>query len=340
MKQVKSVLIILILIFSLTQCFPWGEKIHYEATYAGCNLLSEYFSEEFKQYITFISNNGSLPDVWKSYYNRPGYGRDEGPNHFCDYDYIIRLKRGDLDKPFDEITKIYSQDELRKGGTVIWAIEEYSQLLRRALESSDYYSAFIYMAVLAHYIEDIHQPFHATENYDGQLTGNTGIHLRYEVHMINRFWKPESIKIDKDIEPINLNEVRSFTIGILEDSLSKVDSVLEADRKARKIDPKYSTEYYKELWKETEELTVSRINLSALNYSRLIYSIWLEAGKPEFPKQFELSKFAQTEVERPQFFSTTIQISENEEKAIRRTLLYSVLVVVIFYIGIIALKNH
>ena len=35
-------------------------------------------------------------------------------------------------------------------------------------------------AVLAHYVADAHVPFHAVVNYDGQLTGQRGIHSRFE----------------------------------------------------------------------------------------------------------------------------------------------------------------
>ena len=40
---------------------------------------------------------------------------------------------------------------------------------------------------LAHYIQDAHQPLHATNNYDGQLTGNNGIHARFETALFERF---------------------------------------------------------------------------------------------------------------------------------------------------------
>jgi hypothetical protein len=37
---------------------------------------------------------------------------------------------------------------------------------------------------MAHYIDDINQPLHSTQNYDGQVTGNSGIHARYAGTMI------------------------------------------------------------------------------------------------------------------------------------------------------------
>jgi hypothetical protein len=39
-------------------------------------------------------------------------------------------------------------------------------------------------ADIGHYVADMHQPLHLTRNYNGQLTGNYGIHARYEGQMI------------------------------------------------------------------------------------------------------------------------------------------------------------
>ena len=45
----------------------------------------------------------------------------------------------------------------------------------------------LYAACSAHYIQDAHQPFHATDNYDGVATGQRGIHSRFERDLIERF---------------------------------------------------------------------------------------------------------------------------------------------------------
>ncbi len=45
----------------------------------------------------------------------------------------------------------------------------------------------LFSAVASHYMQDAHQPFHASINYDGQLTGNNGIHARFERDLVERF---------------------------------------------------------------------------------------------------------------------------------------------------------
>ena len=44
-----------------------------------------------------------------------------------------------------------------------------------------------FSSVLAHYVSDGHVPFHAVLNYDGQLTGQWGIHSRFETELFERY---------------------------------------------------------------------------------------------------------------------------------------------------------
>ena len=42
-------------------------------------------------------------------------------------------------------------------------------------------------AVLGHYVADAHVPLHATVNYDGQLSGQDGVHARWEIELFDRY---------------------------------------------------------------------------------------------------------------------------------------------------------
>src|SRR4029077_16003668 len=48
-------------------------------------------------------------------------------------------------------------------------------------------NAQFYAGILSHYVADAHVPFHATVNYDGQLTGQRGIHARFEGELFARY---------------------------------------------------------------------------------------------------------------------------------------------------------
>ena len=42
-----------------------------------------------------------------------------------------------------------------------------------------------FSSIVSHYVSDGHVPFHAALNYDGQLTGQTGIHSRFEAELFD-----------------------------------------------------------------------------------------------------------------------------------------------------------
>lgn len=335
--QFISGLIFIFLISLTVPTWGWGYRTHYQITKQSIIILEKHLDPQFKEYQEYISSNSSLPDIWKSYYDREGYGLAEGPNHFCDYDYLLKLKKGDLDRKFEEVTKDYTTAELRKGGTVIWAIEGYSYLLKRAFEEKNFQDAMIYIAVLAHYVEDIHQPLHTTENYDGQLTGNTGIHLRYEIRMMDKFWNQNAIK-DYTPERFPVKDVRSWTIQIIESSIEQVPHLLKADNIARKQDRWYSNTYYEVLWEETEDITEQQTVKAAKKLSDLIYSIWFESGKPDIPSSRSLKSPNQLLIDRVVFFSSTDKISEAEKKNELVDFSYSLLAIGVFALAVFLLK--
>ena len=81
-------------------------------------------------------------------------------------------------------------------------------------------------AYLSHFVADTTMPLHTTRNYDGQLTGNNGIHRRIEVEIVARFHNVSMIA------PSGITEVGDpveWTFQQLERSLSFCPAFLKAD---------------------------------------------------------------------------------------------------------------
>ena len=74
----------------------------------------------------------------------------------------------------------YSWDTLKKYGYVPYQILIEDSLLVNALKQKNADSIFFYAVDLAHYIEDANVPLHTTNNYDGQLTNQKGLHALWE----------------------------------------------------------------------------------------------------------------------------------------------------------------
>ena len=67
--------------------------------------------------------------------------------------------------------------------------EIYAKLVEAFTQKTPYPRENIqfFSSVLSHYCADAHVPFHAALNYDGQLTGQWGIHSRFESELFERY---------------------------------------------------------------------------------------------------------------------------------------------------------
>ena len=83
---------------------------------------------------------------------------------------------------------------------------------------------------MGHYIGDAHVPPHTTENYNGQLSGQTGIHALWETHV---YELTREDRIPQKIEATYISDIDEFTRGIIEESHALVGIVLQKEIEVR-----------------------------------------------------------------------------------------------------------
>jgi hypothetical protein len=76
--------------------------------------------------------------------------------------------------------KKYTKDSLLKYGYVPYHVIYIKGKLTEAFKAQNKDSILFYASDLGHYISDANVPLHTTENYDGQLTNQKGIHSLWE----------------------------------------------------------------------------------------------------------------------------------------------------------------
>ena len=79
---------------------------------------------------------------------------------------------------------------------------------------------------LGHYLGDAHVPLHTTSNYNGQLTGQTGIHSLWETH-VHELTKAN--KIPRNIRTRYIDDIRLFADSIISSSNELVELVLKKE---------------------------------------------------------------------------------------------------------------
>jgi hypothetical protein len=185
----KKVLLTLIACFSWTNAFGWGAKGHQIIAYTGANLASDgqaFWQSNLQAFRTL----STVPDrVWKSNSTKS----DEAPTHWfqadvyytpVNYDQIISFPNS-----YSAAITQYTEAFVVENGTAPWRIRQFYQLALNAFKAGDLKSGLEYAGALTHYVGDLSQPLHISENYDGQLTGNKGIHSYFETTIIKDEFK-------------------------------------------------------------------------------------------------------------------------------------------------------
>ena len=272
MKKIFSTSLLILLASSLV-IYGWGDKGHKTiAAFAMKHLPAETkFSDQLKSAIVEHSVD---PD------NRKKDDKTEGPKHFIDIDYYKEFSNGIVITSRDSLNKLYSDEVVTKEGILPWATEETFSKLVNAFKEKNKDNILLYASDLAHYVGDGHQPLHATVNYNGQLTAQKGVHARYEIDMVDQYLN-EIENSYEEHKPFYIKNVKDNIFDYIVEANDYIEMILSADNYASgKTSGKFDKEYYRLLWFKTKYVTISEINSAALSLSSLIYTAWVDAGKP------------------------------------------------------------
>jgi hypothetical protein len=138
--------------------------------------------------------------------------------------------------------------------------------------------------VLGHYVADAHQPLHLTQHYDGSPgPDGKGIHARWEQEMPFFFWKATMIKAG----PAQyIKDPWSAVLQQLNLAHARYREIYTADNEATQAADEEvgSSEYYRAMWKRTQNLFAEQAGAAVTDLSSLWYTAWVKAGRPEIPK--------------------------------------------------------
>ena len=135
----------------------------------------------YKNNIYYISEHAVDPD--KRRYSDTA----EAARHYLDADHYGISPFGSIPEKWNDAVAQYTQDTLNAYGILPWQIERTYYRLVKAFEERNSLKILKASADLGHYIGDAHVPLHVTENYNGQLTGQKGIHAFWESRLPELF---------------------------------------------------------------------------------------------------------------------------------------------------------
>lgn len=256
----------------------WGIEVHKFITARAIALLPREIRPYFEKYHAGIVEHAGDPDLWRTV----GWA-EEPPRHFVDMDAYGPFPFKELPHEYDEAVKRYGLDFVLKNGTLPWRGEEiYKKLVEAFTQKAPYSRENIrlFSSVLSHYVADAHQPFHAALNYDGQLTGQWGVHSRFETELFDRY---ESRVHLSPAVPTSVGNPREFIFSALTTSFSLVQPILDADKRAVGNRELYDDDYFDHFFAGVKPILEKRLSDSIGAVAAMIHAAWVEAGRPAVP---------------------------------------------------------
>jgi hypothetical protein len=127
--------------------------------------------------------------------------------------------------------KAFYREGLSEHGIVPWHLQKMQRDLTDAFRQRNSKRILRICADMGHYIADAHVPLHTTSNYNGQLTGQHGIHGFWESRVPELFADEQyDFFVGK---PVYISNATAFFWQIVFESNSMVDSVLTIEKALR-----------------------------------------------------------------------------------------------------------
>jgi hypothetical protein len=297
MKPLKYTILICALSIGLFILLPkqeshsWGFYGHKRINRMAVFTLPPEMLTFYKQHIEFITNHAVDPD--KRRYGVEG----EAPRHYIDIDHYGEHAFDSVPKYWKQAIAKYSEDTLMAYGIVPWQIEKHYYKLLNAFKDENVDRILQYSTEIGHYIGDAHVPLHTTENYNGQLTGQRGIHGFWESRI------PETKAEDYDYfvgravyieSPIKTAWKIVYASHLAVDSVLKFEAVLNSnfpqdqkyayENRGNVMQKVYSAEYTNKYDLMIKGQVERRMRESIIMVGSMWYTAWVNAGKPNLEK--------------------------------------------------------
>ncbi len=290
MKRIDIKIIALLFLISglVTKGYTWGFWAHKRMNRQAVFTLPTSLVGFYKKHIEYISSHAVDPDERKFTIEK------EAPRHYIDLDHYGTSPFNNVPRAWPEAVEKFTADTLREYGIVPWHTVRVLAWLTQAFEEQDKEQILQLSADIGHYVADACVPLHTTENYDGQLTGQEGIHAFWESRIPELFGEDYHYFTGK---ANYLNKPLHRIWQAVLESHSKVDSVLQIDRQLRQsfsedrmyvhvergtqLQKRFSRAYAHAYQQRAQNMIARRMRRGIQLIGSFWYTAWVRAGQPE-----------------------------------------------------------
>lgn len=293
---IRAILTLFLVVFvAPVHLWSWGFFAHKRINRVAVMTLPPQMIGFYKRNIEFITEHAVDPD--KRRYIVEG----EAERHYIDIDhYSTKEPFKVMPRKWKDAVAKFTEDTLKAYGIVPWHIDVMMGRLTRAFKNLDHDLILKYSADLGHYVGDSHVPLHTTENYNGQLTNQKGIHAFWESRL------PELFSNDYDYftgRAKYIDDPLEFAWKAVESSHNALDSVLRFEKELSQKFPSdrkyvmenrgstlvknYSEEYAAEYHRMMGGMVERRMRAAIIAAGSLWYTAWVNAGQPNLEPLYD-----------------------------------------------------
>lgn len=269
------------------EAWPWGFLAHKQINRYAITTLPPAMFAFYKVHLTFLTEQSVHPD------KRRYVVKGEASKHFIDVEHYQDSLLDVQKLLFKQAVAKYGAKTIETHGQLPWAILHVHKQLTEAFKHKDIAKILKLSADLGHYIADAHVPLHTTQNYNGQMTGQEGIHALWETRLPALFVEQYNFFVG---QATYIQDLSSYTWHIVLQSHALVEGILDLEKQLSAQYPavaKYSFEQDGPVLKKEYSVAFATMYHQALQgqvESRMQQSIkaignywltaWINAGSP------------------------------------------------------------
>jgi len=249
----------------------WGRKGHRILASLALQDLPPGPAAWFQGFEETMTGHSSDPDEWK-------HDHLEGPRHYLNMD-----RYGDgVPTLISEARAKVGPQVFQRAGQLPWVIQDRVALLAKAFQAGDRQEVVLQASYLSHYVGDAHVPLHTVSAYDGQDTGQRGVHSRWETGLVDHMTSP-AVGRPAALEANTIQAPWQW----LKASNALVPLVLEDDRVSKQASeaPGSSVATYWVSFNQRQgPIVKEQLSRAGQHTAQLILLAWTMAGQPPAPK--------------------------------------------------------
>lgn len=273
----------------------WGFFAHKQINKHAVFTLPPPMFTFYKRHIYYITENAVNPD------RRRYVVEGEAPKHHIDIDQYGDEAIQEMPRYWSQAVELYTEEVLLKHGILPWHIYRMKHALTEAFQKKDVCQILRISADIGHYIADANVPLHTSKNYDGQLTGQEGIHGLWETRLPELFLDNYSFFIGK---AAYVHDPQQRAWEAIAKAHKAVNEVLDLEKRLSKSFPaikKYSFEQRKSALQKVYSLAYAQayhemlkgqveqqVRASVKMVGDFWLTCWIDAGQPDLDALLEL----------------------------------------------------